>query len=143
MSDQVHRWTMPEKLGGLEMGVRELSVPDYEALLTQASKSLKDEDVQQGAIGPMMAILKTKQQELLRMSCLVHLGEDSAFHHDGGPAGLIASLNYKQTMFLDRAIQHLHELTTEEVASFDKSHCPPGAVAQSPRLAPVTSGKGP
>lgn len=142
MSDEsVHRWTLPENLGGLEIGVRELTVPQYEALLSQASKALKDSDVEEGKIGAMMTVLKTKQQELLRISCLAYHGRDTAFDHDGGPQGLVESLSYKQTQFLDRAISTLHDLTTSEAAAFDKSHCPPGAVATSPRLVPEESGK--
>ncbi len=143
MSDNVHRWTLPESLGGAVMGVRELSVDEYEDLLKQASKKITDADVKQGAIGAMVTALQAAQKKLLRISCLVSLGEQTAFHHEGGPQGLVGELSYLQVQYLDRAIDTLHELTVDETNAFDQSHCLPGAVAKSPKLVPAKSGKGP
>ena len=143
MSDNVHRWTLPESLGGAVMGVRELTVDEYEDLLKQASKKIKDDDVQQGAIGALLTTLQAAQKKLLRISCLVYLGEETAFQHEGGPQGLAEGLSYRQVQYLDRAIDTLHELTVAETKAFDQSHCLPGAVAKSPKSVPAKSGNGP
>lgn len=142
-NDNVHRWTLPKSLGGAVMGVRELTVDEYEDLLKQASKKIKDDDVQQGAIGALITTLKSAQQKLLRLSCLVFFGDVTAFHHDDGPQGLVAGLSYRQTQYLDRAIETLHDLTVDETNAFDKSHRQPGAVAKSPTLVPAKSGNEP
>ncbi len=143
MSDNVHRWTLPESLGGAEIGVRELSVDEYEDLLKQASKKIKDDDVQQGAIGALLTTLQAAQKKLLRLSCLVSWGEETAFHHEGGPQGLVGDRSYREIQYLDRAIETLHELTVAETNAFDQSHCLPGAVAKSQKLVPAKSGKVP
>ncbi len=141
-NDKVHRWTLPERLGGAVMCVRELNVDQYEDLLSQAAKKIPDVDVPQGAVSAMVT-LQREQKKLLRISCLVSLGEETAFHHEGGPQGLVGGLDYMQTQYLDRSIDMIHELRVAETQAFDQSHCLPGAVAKSPRSAPAKPGKGP
>lgn len=140
MEQKIHTFEMPPytvgpdgERHGTPFGVRELDIERYEAIQAEAAKTVPDDAM--GSVGSIMAQLRKRVNELLRIACLAEWDGKDVFHYPGGVEGVLDTLGTRRTQMLDRAISKIHDISDEELQAFDASHRQPAAVAMSPRLA--------